>query len=683
MKRDMKRWLDELIGAGVKKPLPVLSFPAVQLMNITVKELIGDAETYATGMKLVADRVNAAAAVSLMDLSVEAEAFGSTIRVSDDEVPTVIGRIISSQVEADALAVPPVGAGRTGVCVEAIKKAAERITDRPVIAGCIGPFSLAGRLMDVNEIMVYCYTEPNMVHTVLRKVTDFLIDYALALKAAGANGIVLAEPLAGILSPDLAQSVSSYYVRKIVHAVSDDQFIVIYHNCGNEAGKMIPSIISTDAAGFHFGNSVDMEKILVQMPEDVAVFGNVDPSGVFRQGDPEKVRATTLAVMAKCCTYPNFVISSGCDIPPLTPWENIDAFFAAAEEFYREDRKEGKMEGLPRRNMKQWVADVIAAPVKKPLPVLSFPAVQLMGITVKELLFDSRFQAIGMKMIAEHCDSAAAVSLMDLSVEAEAFGSKIIFSDDEVPTVTGRIVSSMVEAQALAVPEVGSGRTAINLEAIGRAVKLVNDRPVLAGCIGPFSLAGRLMDVNEIMVYCYTEPEMVHTVLDKVTEFLINYALAYKAVGASGIVLAEPLAGILSPDLATKVSARYVRKIVNAVSDDDFIVIYHNCGNEAVKMLPTILMSNAAGYHFGNGVDMRVVADKMPEDVLVLGNVDPAGVFRQGTPELVREKTLKVMADCTGHPNFVISSGCDIPPLTPWQNIDAFFAAAKEFYEAK
>ena len=42
----------------------------------------------------------------------------------------------------------------------------------------------------------------------------------------------------------------------------------------------------------------------------------------------------TLAVMERCRKYPNFVISSGCDIPPMSRWENIDAFFAAVQEFY-------------------------------------------------------------------------------------------------------------------------------------------------------------------------------------------------------------------------------------------------------------------------------------------------------------------------------------------------------------
>ena len=54
--------------------------------------------------------------------------------------------------------------------------------------------------------------------------------------------------------------------------------------------------------------------------------------------------------------------------------------------------------------------------------------------------------------------------------------------------------------------------------------------------------------------------------------------------------------------------------------------------------------------------------------------------FPYGTPESVRAETLRIMGECCGHKNFLISSGCDIPPLSPWENIDAFFAAVEEFY---
>lgn len=334
MKRDMKTWLEELKAAPAKKAMPVLSFPAIQLMGVSVKELISDSSLQAQGMALVAQRVDSAASVSLMDLSVEAECFGAQIRVSAEEVPTVVGQVVSTEEEAEALAIPEVGACRTGLYLDAIKKAAGLITDRPVFAGVIGPFSLAARLLDVTEVMIDCYEEPDMVHIVLDKVTQFLCAYCQAYKEAGANGVVLAEPVAGLLSPALAEEFSGPYVKRIVDAVQDDSFLVIYHNCGGSTIQQIDSILATGSAAYHFGNAIDMAEMMAHIPGDTVAMGNVDPAGEFRNGTPESIRAATLAVMEACCKYPNFVISSGCDIPPLSRWENIDAFFAAVREYY-------------------------------------------------------------------------------------------------------------------------------------------------------------------------------------------------------------------------------------------------------------------------------------------------------------------------------------------------------------
>jgi len=334
-----------------------------------------------------------------------------------------------------------------------------------------------------------------------------------------------------------------------------------------------------------------------------------------------------------------------------------------------------------KRKMKQWVREMIDNPVKKAMPVLSFPAIGLMGITVKDLISSSELQAEGMKKVADRTDAAASVSLMDLSVEAECFGSEIRFSDEEVPTVIGSIVDTQETAEALVVPEIGSGRTGIYIEAIKKAVKLIEDRPVLAGAIGPFSLAGRLMDVTEAMVYCYEEPDMVHIVLDKVTEFIIRYANEYKKVGANGIVLAEPLAGLLSPDLAREFSAMYIKKIIDAVQDDEFIVVYHNCGNCTIQQIDSIIETGSLFLHFGNAINMAEMMLHIPSDIIAAGNVDPAGQFRNGTAASVKEATKSVMDACCKYPNFVISSGCDIPPLSKWENIDAFFEAVNDYYK--
>ena len=144
----------------------------------------------------------------------------------------------------------------------------------------------------------------------------------------------MAEPVAGLLSPMLEEEFSSPYIKKIVNAVQDDSFVVIYHNCGDNVPKMLDSILSTGCAAYHFGNAVDMERdILSKVSPDTVVMGNIDPAGVLRMGTPKEIESAVTELLEKCSKYPNFVLSSGCDIPPKTSWENIDAFFEASRKF--------------------------------------------------------------------------------------------------------------------------------------------------------------------------------------------------------------------------------------------------------------------------------------------------------------------------------------------------------------
>lgn len=334
-----------------------------------------------------------------------------------------------------------------------------------------------------------------------------------------------------------------------------------------------------------------------------------------------------------------------------------------------------------KRNMMKWVDNILAAEKKQGFLVLSFPAIQKMGITVRELISSADLQAKAMKIVA-NCtpEGAAAVSMMDLSLEAEAFGAAIHVTDEEVPTVVGSIVNSEEDAEKLQVPEIGDGRTQIYIDALEKAVKLIEDRPVFGGVIGPFSLAGRLMDVTEAMVYCYEEPDMVHTVLQKATAFLIKYINAYKVVGANGVLMAEPLAGLLSPDLEEEFSAKYVKQIVEATQGDDFIVCYHNCGNATVQQIASIRENGCRVLHFGNAIDMADMMPHITENIVCMGNLDPSGQFRNGTPESVKTATMELMEKCGTYKNFVPSSGCDIPPLSNWENIDAFFEGINEYY---
>jgi uroporphyrinogen decarboxylase len=331
-------------------------------------------------------------------------------------------------------------------------------------------------------------------------------------------------------------------------------------------------------------------------------------------------------------------------------------------------------------NMFNWIEQMIYTERKKALPILSFPAVQYLYVTVRELVADSNHQAIGMRLIADNFDMPAALSYMDLSVEAEAFGAYTVFKADEVPTIIGKLITTEEDAEALKIPEVGAGRTGENVETIRKAQMLINDRPVIAQCIGPFSLAGRLLNVNDIMLQCYENPELVHTVLKKATAFITSYAQALKNIGADGIIMAEPLAGLLSPQLIEEFSTQYVREIVGTLQDKHFIVIYHNCGGAVPHLLGSILDNGCFAFHFGDSVDMLSMLEKVPRNYLVMGNISPARVFNKGTTEQMRLETLKLLNKCGRFNNFMISSGCDIPPDVDLDNVSTFFKTAEAFY---
>ncbi len=309
-------------------PLPILSFPAAALLGVTVKELLSSAEMQAKGMAAIARRCPAGAVLNMMNLSVEADSFGAELRAPENEVPTVARGVIGDIAEAADLAVPDLRRGQAPVCIEGIRRAAGRVEGKPLFCGAIGPYSLAGRLFGMSELMMACFDDADATAVLLDKASEFILSYISACRDAGADGVILAEPAAGLLSPPMAAEFSTPYVRRIFEALDRDDFFLCYHNCGRSVTGMAEDLASLPADAFHFGNAVVLSDLLDALPRDRIVMGNVDPL-LLVDGTPERVRDAVRGVRDACGKYPNFLLSTGCDVPAAAKWENIDAFFDA------------------------------------------------------------------------------------------------------------------------------------------------------------------------------------------------------------------------------------------------------------------------------------------------------------------------------------------------------------------
>lgn len=330
----MKQWIEDILHSDTRWAMPVMTHPGIEMQGKTVKQAVSDGKVHYEAIRLLAGRYKMAACPAIMDLTVEAEAFGAEANIPDEEIPTIVGRLVSTMDEVEALQIPDLSAGRIPAYIEAGRLAAANLSGHVFLGSCIGPFSLAGRLYDMSEIMMAIYIDPDTVMLLLDKCTEFILSYCRAQKEAGAAGVVMAEPAAGLLSGEDCMMYSTPYVKRIVDALQDDTFTVVLHNCGN-TGHCTQAMLETGARALHFGNKIDMAEVLKEIPSDIIAMGNLDPVCVFNQGTAADVRQATLELLEKTRGYKNFVISSGCDIPPHTPIENIDAFFEAVDEYNR------------------------------------------------------------------------------------------------------------------------------------------------------------------------------------------------------------------------------------------------------------------------------------------------------------------------------------------------------------
>ncbi len=331
---------------------------------------------------------------------------------------------------------------------------------------------------------------------------------------------------------------------------------------------------------------------------------------------------------------------------------------------------------------------VESSPGRLAMPIGAYAGLALTGGRVRDVVCDPAAQAASVLALGERLGTPFLLTAMDLSAEAEAFGATVRLSDDAMPALTGRLVTSGAGVEQLAVPAAGDGRTRVHLDAaallVSAGLGMEPQKPVLGGMIGPFSLAARLFGVAEALEATLAEPAVIFALLERVTPFLIDYALEFRRTGAAGVVMAEPAAGLLSPRGLARFSAPFVRRVVDAAQDPTFAIVLHNCGAKIVH-LEAILESGAEMYHFGAPMDLPAALARVDSRadgradgrVTICGNIDPTFIHA-GPAAVVRAEARRLVDACAGSRGFVLSSGCDLPPGTPIENVEALCAAVDE-----
>lgn len=307
------------------------------------------------------------------------------------------------------------------------------------------------------------------------------------------------------------------------------------------------------------------------------------------------------------------------------------------------------------------------------IPLLGAPGVKLTKTTLKENLFDEQLQFKTLFLLLERFEPDGIFTFMDLTVELEALGLPVKFPENDNPSIVEHPIKTIDDLKNLQKRWNGlSGRMITFVELMK---KMAASFPIINGgyVIGPFTMAGELMGVNNIAIEVMINPDLVKKVLEFCNDVIEKYTLALFEAGADTVAVLEPTAVILSPEQYKEFSLKPFKKLTNNINKP---LILHICGN-TTHLIEQMIESGAVGLSLDSDVDFKELKKQVPEDITLIGNLNPTKVFLQGSINKVKEATISLKKEMKDRKNFIISTGCDLPIDTPLENIDTFMKTAR------
>ncbi len=317
-----QRLIDIVTAKPSRPAAPLMGYPGAVLTRSTLRQNGFNSELHFRSVKALVERYSPDVAFFMMDLSVEAGAVGLPVRYPLNESPTVEEHPVRAVADLNAYRVlDPLRDARVVSFIETMR-AMKNLPD--VIRGAyvIGPFTLAGLMLGATEAAVATLDDPDLVHETLRFAEGVISPYAQALVDAGAQTVAILEPTASFLSPAAFAEFSGAYLKRIAKPIGVP---IILHVCGNTT-RLIPAMCETEVDGLSLDAAVDFPRAAKVVPDDIVLIGNVDPVRVMVNETPEGVRKAVRGLLSAMEPYPNFILSTGCDLPLETPLENIEAF---------------------------------------------------------------------------------------------------------------------------------------------------------------------------------------------------------------------------------------------------------------------------------------------------------------------------------------------------------------------
>jgi [methyl-Co(III) methanol-specific corrinoid protein]:coenzyme M methyltransferase len=304
-------------------------------------------------------------------------------------------------------------------------------------------------------------------------------------------------------------------------------------------------------------------------------------------------------------------------------------------------------------------------------------------------------KSLGQKFAATHLEAkmmaAAAASTyklfgfecgvapFDLCIEAEALGCEInVYAHSEdllYPTIKKKLIHNEAEME-ITIPSnlTERGRVPLMVEALQLIKKDIGDEAVVGSYVlGPFTLAGQVMELNDLLKLSFKKPDKIGKLLDQLADAIIQVARQYEKAGVDYITVREmgATSDVLSPRVFKSLILPYLKKIFEKLAVPS---VLHICG-KTNDIVPFMAESGAKAISVDQKNDVAETRKKLGSKALVFGNYDPYNVLVAGSTDLVRQTIRKCMDDGVS----AVWPGCDIWPTVPADNFKAMMDEVRKY----
>lgn len=321
-----------------------------------------------------------------------------------------------------------------------------------------------------------------------------------------------------------------------------------------------------------------------------------------------------------------------------------------------------------------------AVPSRPPvMPITMMFAADQIGSLYGEYARDFRVLVEGQIATAEKFGFDYVSAISDPAREAADFGAGIRWFPDQPPAVDEdhALLADKARLAGLHVPDpLGGGRMHDRVNAVELLKRKAGNSLLVEGWVeGPCAEAADLRGINRIMMDFFDDESFVEDLFALATENAAGFARCQIQAGADIIGIGDAAASLVGPQIYEHYVFPYERKLVDAIHACGGRVRLHICGNISA-IIGKMAELTAEIIDVDSMVPMSHAREATGPEQIVLGNIDPVEILRNGTPARIRD----ALSECSNAaaPNYIVGAGCEIPRGTPEENVHALaeFAAS-------